>query len=93
MKLLGVAAAGTRLRLDAMQTEAKTLLSELDSLGTRLQRAFAAVCIDGCLAYFNSERKRMLEHEKQAQADASLAKLRQNIVCTTGETAILPPLG
>jgi len=53
--------------------EAKTLLSELDTLEVRLHRAHNAVSIDAIVAYLSIERKRMLEDEKRAETGTSLA--------------------
>jgi len=75
MKLLSEAAAATLIRLDAIENEARRLVSELDSLDIRLHRAFTAVCIDSYVAYLNAERHRMLKGEKQAETNASLASL------------------
>lgn len=75
MKLLSEAASRVMIRLNDIESEARQLLSELDSLDIRLHRAFAAVSIDSCVAYFNEERSRMLEDEKQARTSASLTRL------------------
>ena len=56
-----------------MEHEARTLLSELDTLETRLHRAHNAVSMDAVVAYLSVERKRMLEDEKRAETGASLA--------------------
>jgi len=56
-----------------MGHEAKTLLSELDTLEVRLHRAHNAVSIDAVVAYLSIERKRMLEDEKRAETGTSLA--------------------
>jgi hypothetical protein len=75
MKLLSEAAAGTMIRLDDIESEARQLLSELDSLDVRLHRAFEAVCIDSFVAHLNVERKWMLQNEKQAETNAGLTRL------------------
>jgi hypothetical protein len=75
MKLLSEAAAATMIRLDDMEREARGLVSVLDSLDTRLHRAFTALCIDSYVAYLNAERNRTLKHEKQAETNASWARL------------------
>lgn len=75
MKLLSEAAAGTMIRLNDIESEARKLLSELDRLDIRLHRAFAAVCINSYVAYLNVQRKRMLEDEKQAETNAGLTRL------------------
>jgi len=56
-----------------MEHEAKTLLSELDTLGVRLRRAHNAVSIDAVVAYLSIERKRMLGDEKRAETGTNLA--------------------
>lgn len=73
MKLLSESTATVMARLVDMEDKAKTLLSELDTLGGRLQRAFEAVSIDGIMVYLNIERKRILEDERRAETGASLA--------------------
>ena len=75
MRLLSEAATGTMIRLGRIECEARQLLSELDNLDIRLHRAFTAVSIDSCVAYFNVERKRMLKDEKQAKTNAGLTRL------------------
>lgn len=74
MKFLSEAACRVMIRLDDVEGEARQLLSELDGLDIRLHRAFASVSIDSCVAYFNVERKRMLEREKQAKTTAGLTR-------------------
>jgi len=74
MKLLSELTATVTTRLADMEAEAKTLSLELDTLEVRLRRAFEAVCIDAIVVYLNIERTRMLDHEKQAETGASLAR-------------------
>ena len=73
MKLLRESTASTMARLVDMEGEAKTLLSELDTLEIRLHKAFEAVLIDGIVAYLSAERERTLEDEKRAETGAGLA--------------------
>lgn len=73
MRLLNEAIAGTVIRLTDIEHEARTLLSELDTLEARLHRAFDAASIDIFVPYLNMERKRMLEEEKRAETSRSLA--------------------
>jgi hypothetical protein len=75
MKLLSEAAAATMIRLGDIESEARRLVSELDSLDIRLHRAFTALCIDSYVAYLNVDRERMLNDEKQAKTAASLTRL------------------
>jgi len=75
MRSLSEAVAGTLLRLEEAETSARMLLSELDSLDTRLHRAYAAVCIDSVARRLDAERNRMLEAEKRAEIAAGVAKL------------------
>lgn len=75
MKLLSAGASSVMIRLNHIESEARQLLAELDSLDIRLHRAFTAVSIDSCVAYFNVERNRMLEREKQAKTNAALTRL------------------
>jgi len=75
MRLLSKAASATMIRLDHIESEAERLVSELDSLDIRLHRAFTALCIDSYVAYLDAQRRRMLEDEKQAETNASLARL------------------
>jgi hypothetical protein len=75
MKLLGEAAAAAMIRLGDLESEARGLVSQLDSLDIHLHRAFTAVCIDSYVAYLNAERNRMLNDEKRAETNASLATL------------------
>jgi len=75
MRLLSEAAAAVMIRLDDIESEARSLASELDSLDIRLHRAFAAVCIDSYVAYLDVKRNQMRKNEEQAQTNASLGKL------------------
>jgi len=75
MRLLGKAATATTIRLDNIENAAQRLILGLDSLDSRLHRAFTALCIDSYLAYLDVERKQMLKDEKQAETHASLARL------------------
>lgn len=75
MRLLDIAAETRTLRLDAIERETRKLLAELDNLEIRLHMAFEAVSIDGVVAYLDVERKRMLEHERQAKINAGLASV------------------
>lgn len=73
MKLLKEASAGTTIRVGNIERKANQLLSELDSLDSRLHRAFEAASIDSFVAYLDTERKRMLEGERQAKVNAGWA--------------------
>ena len=73
MKLLGEAIAKGMAKIADIEHEARTLLSELDTLESRLHRAYNAVSIDAFVAYLSIERKRILEDEKRAKTGASLA--------------------
>jgi hypothetical protein len=73
MKLLNEAIARTTIRLTDIEHEARSLLSELDTLERRLHRAHGATCIDAFVAYFNMERKQILEDEERTKTGASLA--------------------
>jgi hypothetical protein len=75
MKLLGEVATATMIRIDEIENEARRMVSELDSLDSRLHRAFTALCIDSYVSYLNVQRKRMLEDEKQAETNADLTRL------------------
>ena len=73
MKLLSESTATAMARLVDVEAEAKTLLSELDTLEVRLQKALEAVSIDWMVVYLNIERKRILEDEKRAEIGVGLA--------------------
>jgi hypothetical protein len=73
MKLLGESTAAAMARLVDVETEAKTLLSELDTLETRLQKALEAVSIDCIVGYLSIERERILEDEKRVKIGVGLA--------------------
>ena len=73
MKLLSESTATAMTRLVNIEDEAKTLLSELDTLEIRLHKAFEAVSIDGIVVYLSIQRKRILEDEKRVETGASLA--------------------
>jgi hypothetical protein len=60
-------------KLVDIEDEAKTLLSELDTLKIRLHRAFEAVSIDGIVVYLSIERKRILEDERRVETGVGLA--------------------
>ena len=75
MKLLSEAATATTIRLNDIENEARSLISELDSLDIRLHRGFTALCIDIYVTYLDTERKRMLKDEEQAKTGAGLARL------------------
>ena len=72
MKVLSELTAAVMIRLADMEHEARTLLSELDTLEVRLHRAFEAVSIDAAVAFLNMERKRMLDEENRAETSKSL---------------------
>jgi hypothetical protein len=74
MKLLSEATTATMIRLDAIESETRKLILELDSLDISLRRAFTAVCIDSYVAYLDAERNRMLKDEKQAETTAGLTR-------------------
>ncbi len=73
MKVLSELTVAVMIRLADMEHEARTLLSELDTLEVRLHRAFEAVSIDAAVACLNMERKRMLDEENRAETSKSLA--------------------
>ena len=73
MKLLSESTATAMTRLVDIEDEAKTLLSELDTLEIRLHKAFEAVSIDSIVVYLSIQRKRILEDEKRVETGASLA--------------------
>jgi len=56
-----------------MENESNTLLSELDTLETRLHRAHSAICIDALVAYLSKARKQMLQDEERTKTGANLA--------------------
>jgi hypothetical protein len=60
-------------RLADLEHEASALLSELDTLEVRLQRAFEAASLDTLVFYLSLERKQILEDEKRAEASTRLA--------------------
>jgi len=73
VKLLSESTAIATARLVDVEAEAETLLSELDTLEVRLQKALEAVSIDWMVAYLSIERKRILEDEKRAEIGVGLA--------------------
>ena len=75
MKLLSEAATATTIRLNDIENEARSLISELDSLDIRLHRGFTALCIDIYVTYLDTERKRTAKDEEQAKTGAGLARL------------------
>jgi len=73
VKLLNESTATATVRLVDVEAQAKTLLSELDTLEVRLQRALEAVSIDWMVVYLSTERRRILEEERRVKTGASLA--------------------
>jgi hypothetical protein len=74
VKLLSESTATAMARLVDVEAEAKTLLSELDTLEVRLRKALEAVSIDWMVVYLSVERKRILEEEKRAEIGVGLAR-------------------
>ena len=81
MKLLSESTATATAKLGDVEGEAKTLLSELDTLEVRLQKALEAVSIDSMVVYLNIERKRILEDEGRVKTGTSLAGLPALGIC------------
>ena len=73
MKLLSESTTTATARLVDIEAEARTLLSELDTLEIGLQKALEAVSVDWMVVYLSMERKRILEEEKRAEIGVGLA--------------------
>lgn len=73
MKLLSESTVIVTAKLVDVEAEAKTLLSELDTLEVRLHKALEAISIDCFVFYLSIESEKLLEDEKRVETGASLA--------------------